>query len=113
MSVSFCNSNKTLTKDIVFQKIKPLRKEWEASHDTWDGSVERYKNAPNGFDANVIGAEYAELEKGQFKCVVTHLEKDESGEYNSIGSRVIFSFIIEGDKTSYVADENRKIGVRL
>ena len=91
-----------LTQEVVLAKVEleaksTGTKEWEETHDFWHGDTSRYKNAPNGYDVNIIGNEYdGNLKDGEYKAIVTHLEKDEDGDI-VMSNREIFSFIISAD----------------
>jgi len=86
---------KLLTKEMVLAKIlADPERDWEESHDYWNGSDEAYTNAPNGWDVNVIGSTFAGVEDNEYLCVVTQCYKDEDGAL-WMTDDVIFCFYIE------------------
>ena len=97
-----CSKFDFLTKEIVYNQIKQNSKEWEASHDYWYGDISPFSNACNGYEANVIGDEYAKIEKDTFKVVVYALYYNNGAEEFEVDfNHVIFSFLIEGEHTTY------------
>ena len=80
-----------VTKAMVMHLIKKDAKEWEESHDYWNGSREPFRNAPHGWDVNVIGETYG-TPKNEFKAIVTACKKIAGGE--EIGDEVLLSFPI-------------------
>jgi len=101
-----CAKFEFLTKEIVYAQIKQYEKERKSSHDYWHGDTRPFSNACNGYDANVIGDEYATVGKNTFKVVVYALYlNDEAEELEVDYNHVIFSFLIEGENTTYSFEE--------
>jgi len=101
-----CKNFPFLTKEIVYTKIKEHSKEWEASHDYWYGDTSLFSNACDGYEVNVIGDEYAKVGRDTFKAVVYALYfNEETQEHEVDYNHVIFSFLIEGEYTTYKFDK--------
>ena len=114
MEMYICNScehgtedNKLnfLTKEIVFKHIEKSSREWQNSHDYWDRVFKPYSNTSIGFDVNVCGNKTIDVEKGTFLATVYKLSlNDETGEYETNYSDVVFRFLIDEDILEYHFD---------
>ncbi|CAA6807950.1 MAG: Unknown protein [uncultured Sulfurovum sp.] len=91
---------KLLTADEVLSTLKDKDAfvNINESEDSWHESEDKYINALFGWRVNLIGSEYADIEEGSYKCVVSSL-------HNGIDtSEVIFEAIIKEDNAEYVFD---------
>lgn len=97
-----CEKFPFLTKEIVMDRIKEDVKEWKASDDYWNVETSPFLNACSGYDVNVIGDEYSKVGRDTFKVVVYALYfNEESEELETDENHIIFSFLIEGECTTY------------